>query len=539
MTIKKILIPVALVMIALLWGCEGTTTLQPTTIAPTTVAPTTLAPTTIAPTTLAPTTQAPTTLMPTTLAPTTLITTTAFSNVVNMPDLTGMSRAQIESTLTDLGLTVRWYFDNSVVYQNESEYDKFVKYGLGLEPGSIVEIGTEVRVYTTPLHLEVKYLYELNEYTDGDGNPLVITESDYSGKEFIADGIGVVTVDRYVDGDTTWFRSDRTSFSTRYLGIDTPESTALYEPWGKEAALYVQNKLMNAETIVLQAEGNRTDNNGRYLAWIWYRETAQDDFKLLNLELVELAYSKNRVGSESKFNDVLLLASWDASLTKRRVWGEIDPNYDYSKEGAQMTIQYLMENFEAYVGLKVSVTGIITRKIGNNIYLQDDNGYGVYVYIGWVTSSQLQLGVNLTLGGLVPTYYSGSPQLTNFNTKQLFLEDPIDMPDPLVITYNDLDFQRIGTLVQYQNLVITQLYQATSGATIRARDASYNVFVIRIDDSTLLTLDDLGLQVGNTITVTGPLSYYDYDYDGTVPDYVYLKSNYQLMLADIADITKH
>jgi hypothetical protein len=129
--------------------------------------------------------------------------------------------------------------------------------------------------------------------------------------------------------------------------------------------------------------------------------------------------------------------------------------------------------------------------------------------------------------------------LTNFSTKQLFLEDPIDMPEPLIVTYNDLDFQRIGTLVQYQNLVITQLYQATSGATIRARDASYNVFVIRIDDSTLLTLDDLGLQVGDTITVTGPLSYYDYDYDGTDPNYAYLKSNYQLMLTDIADITKH
>jgi hypothetical protein len=153
MTIKKILLPVALLMIALLWGCEGATTIQPTTIAPTTAAPTTLAPTTASPTTLAPTTQAPTTMMPTTLAPTTLITTTAFSNVVNMPDLTGMSRAQIESTLTDLGLTIRWYFDNSVVYQNESEYYKFVKYGLGLEPGSIVEIGTEIRVYTTPLHL--------------------------------------------------------------------------------------------------------------------------------------------------------------------------------------------------------------------------------------------------------------------------------------------------------------------------------------------------------------------------------------------------
>ena len=40
------------------------------------------------------------------------------------------------------------------------------------------------------------------------------------------------------------------------------------------------------------------------------------------------------------------------------------------------------------------------------------------------------------------------------------------------------------------------------------------------------------------IDVIGPLSYYDYDYDGTNPNYVYDKSKYQVMLADQQDITK-
>lgn len=464
-------------------------------------------------------------------------TTTEDLNAV-LPDLTGMSQVEISDTLTSLDLTVKFYIDTTKIYESDDEYDKFVSYGSDLVAGNSVPKGTEVRVYTTPLTLELKYLYELGDYTDSEGNSIQLTTADYTNKEFIADGIGEVTVSKYVDGDTTMFDSNGFTFSVRYLGIDTPESTALYEPWGKAASKYTSERLSNAEKIVLQAEGDRQDGNGRYLAWVWYIPEGGDTFLLLNLELVELAYSKNKVAIGSKYTQILTLADWDASLTKRRVWGEIDPNFDYSKEGTQMSVEYLLANFNEYVGLKVVVTGVITRMIGQNIYIQDETGYGVYMYAGFTTSAQLQVGAHVSIGGLIPTYYSGSPQLSNFNKINLSLWDSEFVALPITITYNDFDFTRIGSLVTMENLTVTSIsVAATSGSTsIYVKDASNNSFVVRVDDSSSIDLSSLGITVGSSITVTGPLSYYDFNYDNNYETYVYLKGNYQLMLTNGDDI---
>lgn len=473
------------------------------------------------------------TTTPTTIT-TTITTPTTSSNLVTLPDLTGMDRDAITTTLEGLGLEIKYYFDVSTIYDEESDYDKFVQYGSDLDAGDTVEAGSEVKVYTTPLNLELKYIYELDTYEDEFGNPLLLQESDYTGSEFIEDGIGEVTVEKFVDGDTTWFKSGGTSFSVRYLGIDTPESTSLYEPWGKAAARYTLDKLQDAETIVLQAEGVRTDGNGRYLAWVWYRTDAESDFMLLNLELVELAYSRNKVSTGSKYTTILTLADWDASLTKRRVWGEIDPEYDYSKEGTQMSIEYLLNNFDDYVGLKVVITGTITRVTGDEYYFQDEFGYGIYMFT-YLSSAQLQVGANLTLGGLVPMYYSGCPQLSNFSKQMLTVNDPVTMPEPLAITYDDFTFTRIGSLVEMENLIVTGMNQAQT--SIYVRDANSNTFTVRIDDSALFTASDLGITAGDVISVVGPLGYYDYDYDGTNPNYIHLKANYQLILTSMEDIT--
>jgi micrococcal nuclease len=461
---------------------------------------------------------------------TTTTETTTSDSMVSLPDLMGANRETITETLEDLGLTVKYYIDVSKIYESEDEYDKFVRFGQDMVAGTKVELGTEVRVYTTPLHLETKYYNNLSSYDA----TLQLEESDYLGKEFIADGYGVVTVEKFVDGDTTWFRSGSQSFSVRYLGIDTPESTALYEPWGKTAAKYTEAVLKTAETIVLQSEGTRQDGNGRYLAWVWYRTSAESDFILLNLELVELAYSKNKVAVGSIYTTILTLADWDASMTKRRVWGEIDPNYDYSKEGTQMSIQYLLDNFDDYVGLKVVITGTITRKVGNSVYLQDETGYGVFMYGGFTTSAQLQVGANVTIGALTPTYYNGSPQLSNFSKTNLSVNEATEPIEPVTITYDDFAFNKMGLLVTIENLLITGFN--SSKTSIYVKDNNNNTFTVRIDDSTGLNADTLGLTVGVAITVTGPLSYYDYDFDSSNTSYVYDKSNYQLMLTTSGDL---
>lgn len=451
---------------------------------------------------------------------------------VALPDLTGKSRAEITETLTDLGLTAKYYFDVSVIYDEESDYDKFVKYGkdpqgVAYAVGQVVAPGTEIKIYTTPLTLSLNYLYSLTEAQK-------LKTADYTGHEFIADGIGEVTVSRFVDGDTTMFTSGSQTFSVRYLGIDTPESTALYEPWGKAAATYTALKLGAAQKIVLEAEGERQDGNGRYLAWVWYLPQGSSEFLLLNLELVELAYSKNKVSTGSIYTTVLTSADWDASATKRRVWGEIDPGYDYSKDGTQMTIEYLMNNFNDYIGLKVVATGIVTKKIGTSVYIQDQTGYGIYMYGGFTSSAQLQVGAYVSIGGLIPTFYSGSPQLSNFNKSNLsVLTDPFTV-SPMVVTYSEFAFNRIGTLVTMGNLTVTSVNNA--GTSVYVKDAANHEIVVRIDDSTGLTAAELGISVGKVLTVTGPLGYYDFNYTNNPETYVYDNAKYQLMLCASEDI---
>ena len=87
---------------------------------------------------------------------------------------------------------------------------------------------------------------------------LKLTQS-YEGKNFIKDGIGEVTPIRYVDGDTTIFKtSDGTQFTVRYNGINTPESTYRIEPWGFAASTYNKKKfeteLASGAKVVLLLE---------------------------------------------------------------------------------------------------------------------------------------------------------------------------------------------------------------------------------------------------------------------------------------------
>ena len=72
-------------------------------------------------------------------------------------------------------------------------------------------------------------------------------------QDFDQTGVGLVTIDQYIDGDTVhfWNYSKNTILKVRFLGIDTPESTGKIEPWGKPASIYTKTKLATAEAIAL------------------------------------------------------------------------------------------------------------------------------------------------------------------------------------------------------------------------------------------------------------------------------------------------
>lgn len=234
-------------------------------------------------------------------------------NQYALPNLNGMSRNEIEEVLKEYDLEYIFYFDHSRLYQNENEYDKFIRYGNGYKAGSAIDKGSFIRIYTSPLHLTSDISDELK------------IDFDYEGKSFINDGVGEVTLVSTTDGDTARFRDSVTNetFRLRFLGIDTPESTITTDPWGKAASDYAANRLHAAKQIILESEGSQTDTYGRYLGWVWL------DGKLYNLQVIQEAYSNSTCGKTSKYFEWMSKADITASKTGRRFFGELDPNYNY------------------------------------------------------------------------------------------------------------------------------------------------------------------------------------------------------------------
>lgn len=357
-------------------------------------------------------------------------------------------------------------------------------------------------------------------YTDG----LQLAVS-YAGKSFITDGIGLVTVTTHTDADTTNFRDSVTGerFTVRYLGVDAPEATSKYDPWGIKAANFVRETLDGAESIILQAEGTRTDGNGRYLAWVWYVKNGKT--RLLNLELVEQAYAWGSGAGSTQYGETFLIAAAETQLTGKRIYGEADPDYDYSTSGTPVEIGALLDDFESYVGKKVTVTGIITAKVGNSIYLEDENR-GVYMYAGYVLTNELQIGHEVTIQGLVPAIYFQSKQLSNYKIENMIL---LSTGNPVIINTimaNQVS-SFVGRVVRIEGLTVTQIQLSQSGNTTDAytivgTDINNNTVNIRVDDYTAKVVPSYTFSVGAQFSVTAPVTQFN--------------SGYQLMLPGMGSI---
>ena len=163
-----------------------------------------------------------------------------------------------------------------------------------------------------------------SKYYDEITKTLKLTKS-FEGKSFLNDGIGRATLISPTDGDTSRFRLEQgTEVSIRYYQIDTPESTGDVEKWGKSAAFFVKERLKSATEIVLEATESRAvkDSYGtRYLGYVWYK-TADSDFKLLNLEVVENGFSDNKGYSSSAYpyNDYFAKANNFARKNSLRLY---------------------------------------------------------------------------------------------------------------------------------------------------------------------------------------------------------------------------
>lgn len=400
------------------------------------------------------------------------------------------------------------------------------------------------------------------EYKTPETDKLKLTES-YEGKDFIKDGIGEVTVAQFVDGDTTIFRGKTgSSFTVRYLGIDTPESTYRIDPWGFASSNHTKAQLKSAHKIVLQAEGKKVDNNDRYLAWVWLI-SEDGDSRLLNLELAELAYCYAKSGDTS-LDAQFMSAIYDVQKARCRIYGQTDPSYDYSTESLQISLKDLRQTYgtkEATLakkdaGKKIVVSGVVARMVGrNSCFIQqydEESGlyYGVYAYGGYNTQAAFAVGNSVVIEAKIG-YYSGSLQLTEVkatvhswapedNPEQEV--NTLEIQDASIITTENTDL--FGRLVKIDDLTVTGgrdtdtsdaftikcSYQTASGTT--------QTIDIRVDANVLLKDGD-----GNRITtyeyfvgmkfasLTAVVSYYDYNTeDDKYNGYI------QLMLTSMDDI---
>ena len=195
---------------------------------------------------------------------------------------------------------------------------------------------------------------------------------DYKGKSFIDDGIGEVTLASLGDGDTAVFELKVPGDNgvvlprIRFAGVDTPEATAQVEKWGKYASKFTGAALENAAEIVLEATNvpAEKDSGGtRYMGYVWYKSSATDDFKMLNLELVENGYSpanEHSVRLERVFKE----AETFAKEHEMHIWSaDIDPYY--STDVTMVTIKELKED--------------INNKFLNSQYYNHDEDVGANV----------------------------------------------------------------------------------------------------------------------------------------------------------------
>ncbi|MFC0299125.1 thermonuclease family protein [Geobacillus jurassicus] len=102
-----------------------------------------------------------------------------------------------------------------------------------------------------------------------------------------------------IDGDTAKFRVNGHVYTTRFLFIDTPESTIQVEPYGKEASRFTCSRLHQGN-ITLETDGDTLfDKYQRLLAWVWVgKRLLQED--LAKAGLVEDFYDYGTYKYESR-----------------------------------------------------------------------------------------------------------------------------------------------------------------------------------------------------------------------------------------------
>ena len=283
-----------------------------------------------------------------------------------------------------------------------------------------------------------------------------------------------VTVKSYIDGDTTHFFvptsiSEDGVLKARYIAINTPESTGKIEEWGKKASEFTKAKLQSAESIIIESDNgtwNLDSTGSRYLVWIWYRTSETEDYRCLNLELLEEGLALPSSSANNRYGSWCQNAIQKAKDNGLHVWSkEKDPDFFYG-DALEVTTKELRFNPSVYDGKKVAFEGVITRNYNNSVYIESydeetESSYGISVYYGYSLSGSgleiLQVGNRVRIVGTMQYYAAGGVyQISGLKYREMKKDDPGNIRllekgvgvEPRVIEPEELNRREVEVIVE-------------------------------------------------------------------------------------------
>ena len=260
-----------------------------------------------------------------------------------------------------------------------------------------------------------------------------------SGKKWM-----YATVKSYIDGDTTHFYVDKNEISegylkARYLGINTPESTGIVEPWGKKASNYTKEQLKKAESIkngiIIESDtaGWDLDSTGeRYLLWIWYKTSEDGEYRNLNIEILQQGLAFGSGTTSNTYSEYTTAALYQATTLKLYVFNKKvkDPDYYYG-QAINLTLKELKANTQKYEGMLVKFDAVVAKKSGYTFYVEEydaenDMYFGMQVFAGngCPIMDRFAIGNRVSLVGTLQYWENGGTyQLSNLQYDILFPDD--------------------------------------------------------------------------------------------------------------------
>lgn len=375
----------------------------------------------------------------------------------------------------------------------------------------------------------------------------------------------------HVDGDTSHFNVPKDFDASglvkiRYLAVDTPETTGQIEEWGKAASRFTKEKLSTAVSIIIESDGANWgfDGNGRYLCWVWYKPSADAEYRNLNIELLQNGLGFGSKSLDTRYGQYAVDAISQASREKLHVFSkEKDPEFPYGGATA-VSLRELRTNVDSYVDVRVSVEGVVTFNSDYTAYIESydaetDMYYGMQVFYGYNASliNVLEQGSLVRVVGVVSNYY-GTYQIMDLKYNPMRPDDPSNTwqlesghePAYTEVTAEEyagsktieledgnktVSFQQlaVSTSISMKNLVVGDIWTTVnpSASDVGAMTLTCKVGNVTVSVRTAVLKDAEGNLItdaayaGKTIDVKGIIEHYN--------------GSYQIKVMSAADITVH